>query len=195
MKPSQTFHRRDLSHPDRTGRPDQGRVVRGRNISALSPQLQARTASRAGVGLSMETAVQRVFMLAPAVAAHLEPLHARVRAVVREGLDDREAGTAMGAVRKRIEVAPIGRIEDFSQAVRAGGDVRQDQGGRLAYVLAPADFEPAIADGIEERELEALDEGAGRSFLFDPQNETIETAFTSFDFDRNPLRRIAHPTR
>ena len=91
----------------------------------------------------------RFIVFVPAFRAHRECLHRGVRAVVGQGLDDAEARAAVGAVGERITVAAIFGIEDFAQAIRAGGDVRQNERGFAAADFAGANFKCRVAGGIE----------------------------------------------
>ena len=93
------------------------------------PRAAARAAARrrGSDRLGVEAAVGRILVLAAAVGAEREAGHRRVRAVVRDRADDREARAALGAVDERVAVAAVGRVEQLAQAVVAGGDVRRDQ--------------------------------------------------------------------
>ena len=94
---------------DRVRGPPAGAPVRRR----------ARPARRARVRLGVEAPVARVVVLGPAGRAHREARHRRQRAVVGDALHDREARPAVGAVRERVAVAPVGRVAQLAQACRA----------------------------------------------------------------------------
>ena len=66
-----------------------------------------RAADRAGVGLGMEPAVERVIVLALAIGAHGKGLHCRQRAVVRNVPDDGKARATIGAIGEGIAIAPV----------------------------------------------------------------------------------------
>ena len=108
--------------------------------NAASPQFQTRAANRTGIGLRVKPAVARVVVFRPARRAHREFFHRGVRAVVGQRFDDAEARAAVGAIRERITIAPVFRIENFAQAIGTGGDVRQHQRGLVAAGFAGADF-------------------------------------------------------
>src|SRR6516225_5305088 len=99
----------------------------GQDFRALVPQLHVRPALRTGIRLSVEPAVAWVLVFGPARGAHREAFHRRPRPIVRQGLDNAETGTTVCAVRERIPVAAVARIEDLLQALRAGAKVRQNQ--------------------------------------------------------------------
>ena len=65
--------------------------------------------------------------------------------VVGNASNDREAGPALRAVDERVAVAAVGRVEELTQAVVAGGDVGWDQ-RRMARGDALDDPELGLAD-------------------------------------------------
>jgi hypothetical protein len=92
-------------------------------------------------------------------------------------------------------VPPILRIQYFSEALRAGGDVGKHEDRFLPSILALTDFEGSEAEWIKERELEALDERSGRFLLLYTKDETIQNLLFPFNFDEDTLSRVRHPTR
>jgi hypothetical protein len=52
--------------------------------------------------------------------------HGRALAIVGNVFDDGESGTAIGAVNKRIAIAPIKGIEKLFETVVTGGRIRRD---------------------------------------------------------------------
>ena len=157
------------------------------------PQFQPRAANRARVRLGMEAAVVWFVVFGPALWTHRERLHRGVRAVVGQRFDDAEARTAIGAVGERITVAAVLGIEDFAQAIRARGDVRQHQRGLVAADFAGADFKCRAANGVKPRSFEALDETSRRFFGFEPEQEFFQFRTRAFDFNEDPLRGIVDP--
>ena len=89
---------------------------------------EPRPAGGAAGRLGVEAAVARIVVLGAAVGAHREARHRRVRAVVRDGADDREARAAVRAVDERVAEAAVARVEQLSQAVVAGRDVGRNEG-------------------------------------------------------------------
>jgi len=90
-------------------------------------------------------------------------------------------------------VAAVFGIEDFAQAIRAGGDVRQHQRGFGAAGFAGANFKLLEASSIEPRGFKALNEAARRFFGFEPEQKFFKRSARTFDFDENTLRRIVDP--
>ena len=171
LESADALEREDLPVADYLCGREQGVVARERIVAPGIPQLELRAATRAGVGLGVEPAVERVVVFALALRAHREFLHRSVRAVVGQRFDDGEARAAVRAVGEGISMAAIGGIENFPGAIGAGRDVGQDEDGLGAGVVALADFEAGVAGGIEEGELEALDDGARRLFGFEARRE------------------------
>ena len=141
----------------------------------------------------MEAAVARVVVFGLALRAHRERLHRGVRAVVGQGFDDAETRAAVGAVGEWITMAAVLGIEDFAQAIRAGGDVRKHQRGFVPAGFAGADFKCRVTGGVEPRSFETLDETARRFFGFEPEQEFFQFRARAFGFDEDALRRIVDP--
>jgi len=75
-------------------------------------------------------------------------------AIVGQVLDDGEARTAVGAVRERVAVAAVGRLEQLAAAVVAGGDVGRDElvgEGSAALSRMENSAEPSAAAGSSSR--------------------------------------------
>ena len=93
----------------------------GRLASAAARRLQNASCGphvRAGVGLRVEAAVQRVLVLRLHAGAHRETGSWWCWPVVGQRLDDAEARAAVGAVGERIAVTAVGGIEDFAPGSR-----------------------------------------------------------------------------
>ena len=82
----------------------------------------------AGVRLCVKAAVRGVGIFALAIATHGEFAHCGLRAVIRNAGYDRQAGPAMGAVRKRIAIAAVCGIADICQTGGAGGGIWRNFG-------------------------------------------------------------------
>jgi len=201
MKSAQPLDGDDFPFTNRFGGGEQSTVaalVRARTFrvftnAATFPQFEMRAAYRARIRLGVEAAVVRVVVFGLALRAHRERFHRSVRAVVRQGFDDAEARATVGAVGERITVAAVFWIEDFAQAIRAGGDVRQHQRGFVAAGFAGADFKCRAAGGVEPQGFEALDETARRFFGFEPEQEFFQFRAQAFGFNKDALRRIVDP--
>ncbi len=106
--------------------------IRGNRRSVGRDHPSSGAAHRARVRLRMEPPVARILVLSPAGVAHLEAGHGGERPVVRHAPHDREPRTAVRAVRERIAIAAIRRVQQLSQALGAGRRVGRDQRQRLA---------------------------------------------------------------
>ena len=103
-----------------------------------------RTAIPAGVGLRVETAIERIGVFGGATRAHGEILHGRCGAIVGQRPDDGEARAAVRAVDERVAVAAVCGVEQLIQTVVAGGEVGGNQRGLLSIVIVgEADVERA----------------------------------------------------
>src|ERR1017187_10389448 len=60
-----------------------------------------------GIGLGVETPIERVVVLLLAHWTEWESTHGRLTAIIGDILDDGEARTAIGAVDKRIAIASV----------------------------------------------------------------------------------------
>ena len=96
-------------------------------IAASSPSVRARpgsvnaevrAADRARDRLGMESAIERILVLAPALGAEREARHAGVRPVVGQRLDQRVARAALRAVDERIAVAAVAGIGELAPRSR-----------------------------------------------------------------------------
>ena len=141
----------------------------------------------------MEAAIGRVAIFARAIGAHREFFHRGVGAIVRQGLDDREARPAIRAVGEGITKATIGRIENFAQAIVAGRDVRQNEGALSAFLAAFPDLEFLETARVEVRCFATLDDGAGRPLRAQASHEIGKTPGCALDLNENTLGGIDHP--
>ena len=141
------------------------------------------------------TGGQRVFILTPALRAHPEFLHRRVRPVVRQGAYDREPRSAIRAVGKRIPVAAVPRVGDFGKAVRAGGNVGEDKRSRLSRCRALEYLKSRESGGVKKHGLHALYRCEGRLLRAEPEYECVERTPFAFRFDEYARGRIEYPSR
>src|SRR5665213_2017596 len=89
--------------------------------SRLPGQLWATSGTRDRFGV--ESTVGWVAVFGGAGGTQRKRLHDSALAVVRQFADDRGAGPAVGAVRERVAVPTVRRVEHFAQAIRAGCDI------------------------------------------------------------------------
>ncbi len=79
---------------------------------------------RAGIGLSMKTAVQRILIFLAALRTHREICHRSLGPVIGNVFNNGKTRPAVGAVGKGISITPVGRVPDLSLAIFADSDIR-----------------------------------------------------------------------
>ena len=144
--------------------------------------------------LGVEAAVPGVLVLAAAIGAEQEPCHRGQRPVVRNADDDREPRSALRTVDEGVAEPPIVRIEELSEALVAGRDVRRDR-RRPTRRRACLDDELGVPtwgrrlgkNGIHTRERGCLATQVGR--------EPIELGGLSLGLDDHSLAVIEYETR
>ena len=77
-------------------------------------KIHMRTTRRTGVRLGMKAPVERVIVFCLACRAHRKDAHSRLVPVIRHILDNRKAWATVGAVDKRIAIAPVQRVEELT---------------------------------------------------------------------------------
>ena len=157
-------------------------------------QPRARAAHRTRVRLGVEAAIARVLVLAPALRAHLERGHGRQGSVVGHTGHDREPGSAVGAVREGVPVAPVGGIEELGQAGVAGGGVRRDRDVRVAGALRGHDRELALAGCGGVLRHQVLHGGHRRSVSCQSGQELLDPLRCALDLDQHSVLVVEHVT-
>ncbi len=157
----------------------------------LEAHRQLGAAGRAGDRLGVEAPVAWVLVLPPAVGAHREARHGRVRPVVRNPLDDREAWPALGAVDERVPVAAVGRIEELAQALVAGGDIGRDQ-CRAGCGGALGDREGGLAPTRDDGLGHLLDMRQRRSLALEREAEVVKGARVALRLDDDTRPVVQH---
>ena len=117
--------------------------------------------------MSVEPAIRRIVVFARTFLAHVELLHRRPRPVIREGLDNRKARPAIGAVGERVLKPPVRRIKNFQEAVWTGGDVRKNEGGFFS-AGALTNLKRLIINWVEVGAFQALNRRNGRFLGLQP---------------------------
>ena len=82
----------------------------------VCPEVEAhmRTTDRAGVRLGMKAPVEGVIVFCLACRAHRKDAHSRLVPVIRHILDNRKTWATVGAIDKRIAIAPVRRVEELT---------------------------------------------------------------------------------
>jgi hypothetical protein len=103
------------------------------------------TAFRAGVGLGMETAIQRIIIFGLAPGAHLEVAHGGLGAVIWHTFNYGKPWATIGAVGKRIAVAAVFRILQLIKASLAGSNIWRNELVFPLLSLALSNFKASVA--------------------------------------------------
>ena len=176
---------------DLDGRGD-GRLVPIRCSSAAFGELEVRPADRACDRLGMETAIERILVLAPALGAELEARHAGVRPVVRQRLDQRVAWPALRAVDERVTVAAVAGIRELAHAVVAREEVRGHGNLRPVGRAALGDEEAAIDRGLPAGDLADRGPRERRGAADDIRREGRHARGRAADHDLDVAAQVAH---
>jgi hypothetical protein len=157
----------------------------------LQRQREPRAAGRARVRLGVEAAVGGIPVLAETVRAHRKAGHRRVRAVVRNGADDREPGSALRAVDERIAVPAVRGIEELAQAVVARRHVGRDQ-RRAAARGARRHREALLSTRRERLRRHRLDARERRGLGAQRSRERVERQAFALGLDHDPAAVVQH---
>ena len=98
-------------------------VLTGKGGADTVCQLQAGPAPWTGIGLGVETTIQRVTILILAISAHDKVAHRSQWSVIGNILDYSKTGATISTVSKRIKIPAITRGQYFPEAFAAGGDI------------------------------------------------------------------------
>ena len=146
MKTAQPLDGNDLS----TSQPVQGNSQRiaGQRLAAGIKQRQLRTADRTAGGFGMKSPVDRSPVFASAGRAEREAGQAGLRPIIRNAPADGVARAAMGAGGKGVAPAPVLRVANIGNAVRADASIRTNRGCDLA-TMAFQNGETTQTGGID----------------------------------------------
>ena len=176
-------------HPGRL----QDRVVRFgvQLVAELVLQPYPRAADGTGVGLGVEAAVGGIFVLALAFRAHLEGIHRGRGAIVWDLPRYGEARATVGAVGERVSVAAVRGIQDLTQAVLAGGDVRGDECPPPGALPALLDPEIPLAQCRERTPRHGLDDRQRRGVSLDPAQKMVQAFGVALRLDVDAFGVVA----
>ena len=192
LEAAQALERDDLPSSDRSGGQADG--IAGALDTARVRIPETRAARGARVRLRMKTAIRRVLVLLRAGRAHREMTHGRERPVVWNVLDDREAGTAVGAVRECVSVPPVRGVEDVVNALGTSRCIRRD---RLVVTVDGStldDPKAALAGRLQRYHLDGVDPGQARGIVVERDREGIERVPIALDLDDHRPRGVADQT-
>ena len=160
----------------------------------VCPEVEAhmRTTDRAGVRLGMKAPVEGVIVFCLACRAHRKDAHSRLVPIIRHILDNRKAGTTIGAVGERIAVAPVSGIEELTQTVVTGGGIGRDKCMPFGASLAMGNDEGALMERQYHFGDNGIDTCQGRGLLVKCALEVIERPVGTFDLDGHTAAIIQH---
>lgn len=156
-------------------------------------QPQRRAAVGAGYGLSMESAIHRIFVLGPTGIAQGKARHGSIGPVIGNSSDEGIAGPTVGAVDERIAVAPVRRVKEFPKAVRTDIAV----GGhphRTRSLAALADDKRAIPLGCNFLNGDSGNDRQGRGITHNGGAKGSEGAGITFSFHDDTGTAVPDPS-
>ena len=77
-----------------------------------------------GIGLGMKAPIGGIIILGLACRAHFKMPHRSFGPIIRNIVNDGVTGSAVGAIDKRIAIAPVAGLQEFSQAIVTNRDIR-----------------------------------------------------------------------
>ena len=132
--------------PSRTSRADisSASSTLGEAASAGVEQFQRRAALRTGDRLGVEPPIGRIAVFRQALRTHRERGHRRPRTIVGQLANDRPSRAAVGAIGKRVAIAPLERVVDFGQAQPTGGQIGRQRRLRRGRFVAVQNLKFAL---------------------------------------------------
>jgi hypothetical protein len=112
---------------------------------------------RAGVWLGVKAPVEWIVVFRLASWTHGKDLHGCLFTIIRDILYDREARATVGTVNERIVIAPVGRIEQFVQAVVTGRTIGRNECLALVPMFTVCDDEAILVARRYEFCLDRID--------------------------------------
>ena len=90
-------------------------------------QREGRAARRACIGLGVKTTIERIVVLLFTFRTHCEAMHRCKLPVIRQAFYNSVAGTAIGAVDKRVTKPTVSRIHKLTTTVAAERNIRRNE--------------------------------------------------------------------
>ncbi|MBS1248988.1 MAG: hypothetical protein MAG431_00559 [Chloroflexi bacterium] len=153
-----------------------------------------RAALRAGHGLGVEAAVERVFVLPGAGRAHGKGRHGGLGSVVGDILDDGKTRPAVGAIDEGVTVAEVVGVKEFPEAIVADADIGGYGLEGVGQGLGVDDFESGEPVGRVLLPRDGVDLGQWWGLLHQGAVKSLQMVGLSFHLDIYPRRGVAHPT-
>ena len=162
-------------------------------VSPNAPR-HRRATFKAGIGLGVEAAVERIGVLGGALLAHGEGRHGRGHPVIGQVVDDGEARPAVRAVDERIPVAAIVGVEQLAHAVLARGKLGRDE-RRLFYgiIVGKADLEAVEVLQGHFLDVDLLYAGRGRRIVRELHDELVHQLALALGMNVHAVGSVQHP--
>ena len=180
LETAQTLERDDAAIAQCAHSSDQCGITLRNGFAAGIQHGKLRPTIRTGVRLGVKTPVGRCFVFGAAGRTHFEMPHGGVGAIVGKRFEDAEARTAVGAIGERVPIAPIGRFEQFAQAVATGGNVGNNQSGRRAGAETLANSERGVACRCQLLRVHTVDPRQRRQLLSQMIDKALDCILAAF---------------
>lgn len=142
-----------------------------------------RSASPAGIWLSVETAVERIVVFSLTLGTHREDGHRCLRTVVRDAASDGETRPTVGAIQEWVAVPAVAGVEEFAKAIGAGSGIGRDAGAYAAQHLAGDDTKASLARERKIRCYDRIDSGERWSFAGQALQKCFNAGHGPFKLD------------
>ncbi len=143
----------------------------------------------------MVPTIRRRAVLPQALGALLEDPHAGALAVVRHGLDDREARAAVGARDEGVAVATIRRVEKLLLALRAERHVGRHRETAPGFCLGRGHLKVGVPLGIHYPRLHRIEARQGRGLGAEAGHEIGQVLWATLDLDAHGPGLVPNPAR
>ena len=160
----------------------------------LIDQCSIRSANRAGIGLGMKTAMQRVLIFLLTLRAHGKRGHGSFSPVIWYIFNNGKAGTTISTVYKWVSVSAIRRISDFPFTIFTDGNI-----GRNHNLPVTQGFTFPYSKILETLRFYLFNRvvtynGQGRSILHYTTGKFLQVFFFTLHLDKHPGGGIQDPT-
>ena len=100
------------------------RILSANLVFAVVEKTNMGSAFMTGIGLGMKTPIGGVIILGLACRAHFKISHGGFGPIIGDIINDRVTGPTVGAIDKRIAIAPVAGVQEFSQTIVTNRDIR-----------------------------------------------------------------------
>ena len=167
------------------------RIVGGNRGAIRGDESKLRAAIPARIWLRMEAPIGGILIFRLASSAHRKLRHRSLRPVVGYSPRNREARAAIGAIQKWIAIAPVVAIEQFAQAIRAGGGIGGNAGGDAAADFAGNDAETGIAVRLDLADGHRVNARQCGRFGAETEEKRFDAVVRALDLDDDSIGVVA----